>query len=83
MSFIIPMFMTFSEDARNEVCSVFGPSQNLASFVIYDIRESSHIKVQLHLRLLSGRAPNATTLRQASNFLTSWISSLGSCWRRR
>lgn len=62
-SFIIPMFMTFLEYVGNKVCSVFGPSQNLASFVIYDIRGSSHIKVQLHLRLLSGRVPNATTLR--------------------
>lgn len=52
-------FITFSEDACNKVCSVFRPSQNLASFVIYDICRSSRIKVQLHLRLLSGHVPNA------------------------
>jgi len=33
--------------------------KTLAGFVIYDICRSSRIKVQLHLRLLSGRVPNA------------------------
>lgn len=63
------MFMSFSEDARNKVCSVFRPSQNLAGFVIYDIRGSSHIKVQLHLRLLSGRALNAQPYGWLSHFV--------------